>query len=586
MAHANKLLAPGAMPVIGRIFEANAAPERALAADLPVETQHGLPFVGTVVACQPGTSITVARRLTLDQDLFLADHNFVHAPAVKPLAECFPVLPMTASLEVMAETAACLAPGYGLIGFDAVTARRWIAVADGGALALRIEGRLIQHDAHRERARIAVQVYTGDDSKVAIDAMVCLGSHYDGAPQARLAPPAAGAELDAAAQYGQRRLFHGPRFQGLAGTIRLGPDGADAEVLVRPSHDWFAALPQPQLLTDPALLDTVGQLVALWSMQQGLAAFPIGLGRLELFGPVPAPGTRLPIRLSIGGKQLKMLSADIEIGDGAGGLWLRITGWKSWQFHWAPQLVEFQRQPAHTLLSDQQALPGAPAGIACRRIAAQTVAGFDLALLARHYLHGSEWAAFTSKAAAPARQQEWLLGRIAAKDAARAWCAPPGSAPLGLHPAAFAVTNDAAGRPRVANWPAGLPPPSISISHCCGQAIALASSQPAGIDIEQIAARDVHFAASFSTAAERLLLDAVAPSERDAWVTRLWCAKEALGKRLGTGVAGGPQQFEAQSLADDFSLQMRHHASGAATQVHTIKDGSFIIAFDTAVVDH
>jgi phosphopantetheinyl transferase len=585
MAHANKLLAPGAMPVIGRIFEANGAPERAPADQAPVP-RHGLPFVGTVVACRAGASITVARRLTLDQDLFLADHNVVHAPAVKPLAECFPVLPMTASLEVMAETAACLAPGYGLIGFEAVTARRWIAVADGAALALRIEGRLIAHDAQRGRARVAAQVYTGDDRTAAIDAIVCFGSHYDGAPQPLLAPPGADAELDAAAQYGQRRLFHGPRFQGLTGAIRLGPDGADAEVLVRPAGDWFAALPQPQMLTDPALLDTVGQLVALWSMQQGLAAFPIGLGRLEAFGPVPAPGTRLPVRLRMGGKQLKMLSTDVEIGDGAGGLWLRIMGWKSWQFQWAPQLVEFQRQPARTLLSDRQALPGAPAGIACQRISAQTLAGFDLALLARHYLHGNEWASFAAKATVPARQQEWLLGRIAAKDAARAWCAPPGSAPLALHPAAFAVTHDAAGRPRVACWPAGLPTPSISISHSGGQAIALASRQPAGIDIEQIAVRDAHFVDSFCTAAERLLLDAVAASERDAWVTRLWCAKEALGKRQGTGVAGGPRQFEAQSLAADFSLRMRHHASGAATQVHTIEDGGFIIAFDTAVAEH
>ena len=65
--------------------------------------------------------------MTLDEDLHLADHAFVHAPGVKPLFACLPVVPMTLSLEILAEAAACLAPGYGLIGFEEVWEfeRRW-----------------------------------------------------------------------------------------------------------------------------------------------------------------------------------------------------------------------------------------------------------------------------------------------------------------------------------------------------------------------------------------------------------------------------------------------------------------------------
>ena len=570
MAHSRTLLAPGATPVIGRMFEASAAREPAQ--DLPAAS---LPFVGTVLACVPGASITVARTLALDHDLFLADHNFVHAPGVKPLAECFPVLPMTASLEVMAETAALLAPGCGLIGFEAVTARRWIAVEQGGSLDLRIEGRLLDPGPHR---RIAVQVFAGDEPIAAIDATVWFGTHHDSAPAPRLQPVSGGTEQGAAALYGERWLFHGPRFQGLVGPVRVSVDGASAEVVARGAGDWFAGTPQPQLLTDPALLDTVGQLAALWSMQHGHAAFPIGIGRLDLYGPTPAPGTRLPVRLRINGQQIKMLIADVEIGDGEGGLWVRITDWKSWQFHWAPQLVEFQRQPARTLLSGEQALPAPAAGIACRRLDARTLAGYDLALLARHYLHGSEWPAFTVKGTVPARQRDWLLGRIAAKDAARAWCAQPD-----LHPAGFAVTSDAAGQPGLAYWPADWPTPFISIAHGGGQAVALAADTQVGIDIEQVRAHDEHCVAAFTTPAERLLLGAVPESARDAWITRLWCAKEAFGKRLGTGVTGGPRQFEAGSLAGDFSLPMRHAAGGTKSLVQTMQDGEFIIAFDIAV---
>ncbi len=566
-------LAPGAMPLVGRMYEAAA---QQLDGAGPAST---LPFVGAVLAGRGGAGITVERRLTLGEDLFLADHNFVNATMVKPLADCFPVVPMTVSLEIMAEAAACLVPGYGLTGFDNVVARRWIAVADGGALALRVEASVLEHDPAQRWARIAVQVYTGEVRAPAIEATLSFGAEYLAEPAPQACPVDACEEIDAAWLYAQRHLFHGARFQRLHGAVRVGPDGACAELRVLPAQDWFASQPAPQLLLDPALLDTVGQLIAVWSMQQGSAAFPIGLGRLELFGPAPAPGTLVPARIRITGRQLKMLSADVEIGDGAGGVWLRISGWKSWQFNWARQLTAFQRQPSHFLLSDRHHLPATPAGSVCQRLAAARVADFDLALLARHCLHPSEMAAFGAKAGLPKRQREWLLGRIVAKDAARAWSARSG-APF-IHPAAFAIENDALGQPRVAAWPAALPKPSLSISHSNGHAMALASASPVGIDIEQIAVCDEHFLATFSTVAERQLLAAWSGPQRDAWITRLWCAKEAFGKRLGTGVDVAPQQFEAVAVANDGSIQLRHRPSGVAAHVHTVRDGDFMIAVDS-----
>jgi phosphopantetheinyl transferase len=578
MAHLNTLLAPGAMPVIGRMFEAGAGQEEAVPARLaaPAVAAPVLPFVGTVRTFRPGAGITVERRLTLAHDLYLADHHFVHAPGVKTMAECFPVLPMTVSLEAMAEAAACLAPGYGLLGFEQVTARRWIALEQGGELALRIEGKVLDDAAPDGRRRIAMQVFAGaGDAAAAIDATVCFGTHHVPA-QPMPARGGAATVQDAARLYGERHLFHGPRFRGLSGPVRVRAEGASGAALVRHADDWFAGESQPQMLLDPALLDTVGQLAAVWAMQHGRTAFPIGLGQLELHAPTPAPGTLLPIHLTIVDQQLKMLIADVDIGDGEGGLWLRISGWKSWQFDWAPQLVAFQRQPAHSLLSEALPVPGAAAGLVGRRVAGGMVRGFDLALLARHYLHGSEWQAFSAKSALPARQRDWLLGRIAAKDAARVWCARPG-----LHPAAFTIVNDVSGQPAVGDWPPGWPRPRICIAHADGHALALASDAPAGVDIEKIAPRDAHCVESFCTAHERGLLAAVPDAERDAWITRLWCAKEAFGKRLGTGAAGGPHRFQAHSLAGDFSLGMRHAATGEQARIDTVRDGEFVIAFDT-----
>jgi phosphopantetheinyl transferase len=607
MAHPHHHLAAGAAPVVGRMFEAAmyddaatpglasapaSAPSSVTASALAGgESAHRLPFVADILACRPGASITVARRLVLERDLFLADHNFV-APEVKPLADCFPVLPMTVSLEVMAETAACLAPGYGLVGIEGVIARRWIAVTDGGALDLRIEGRVV-HQApagdHDGCARITVQVYAGSEATAAIEATLLFATHYDAAPPAFDARTAGAAPdavtLDGSAVYATRQLFHGPRFQGLDGPIRLGPEGASATMLLRPAHDWFAGQPCPQLLCDPALLDTVGQLIGVWCMQHGGTTFPIGLDRIDFHGPTPAPGTRVPVVFHVASRQLKMFGADVNIGDGVGGTWMRIRGWKSWEFQWPAQLVAFQRRPGQVLLSTAQALPGAGAGggAVCQRVTEAQIAGFDLALLARHYLHTTEMAQFLAKKALPKRQLEWLLGRIAAKDAARAWRAAQHGGPQ-LHPAAFAIINDARGQPHLAAWPDALPVPFISIAHCAGQAVALAAAGPVGIDIEQVVAHDDGFLAAFSSTAERRLLAGCAHPEHDTWVTRLWCAKEAMGKRMGSGVDGAPQDFEAHALCADGSLQLLHWPSGVAACIATLCDGDMMLAVDLSAM--
>lgn len=578
MARLNSLLAPGAAPVVGRMFEAGAvfadeAPAP-LRLHLPPQARPVLPFIGAIEAYSPRASITVGRRLALEHDLFLADHDFVHAPGVKPLAECFPVMPMTVSLEVMAETAACLAPGYGLVGFEQVVARRWIAVENAGALALRIEASVLAVDASADQARIAVRIFTQGEKSPAIEATVCFATRHQPA-RPSLASLTDGTAHDAAEMYGGRHLFHGPRFQTMNGQILVAAEGASARLLARGAGDWFADQKRPQLLTDGALLDAVGQLIAVWAMQHGRAAFPIGLDRLDFHGPTPEPGARLPIRLRVAGTQLKMAGAEVEIGDGKGGVWAHIRGWKSWLFEWSPRLVEFQRQPARVLLSEALELPAAPAASRCRQVGPEILKNFDLSLLARHYLHASEWPAFLAHADRPQRQREWLMGRIAAKDAARAW-----SGQADLHPATFAVVNIAAGRPTLAHWPLGETAPCISIAHAGGRALGVAAQHAVGIDIEEIAPRDGDFVAAVCTKGEQALLAAAPDHERAAWITRLWCAKEAFGKRLGTGAVYGPRQFEAAALESDFSLPMHCTASGVTSRVFTLREGGWIIALD------
>ncbi len=577
MAANASLLAPGARPLVGRLHELHA--QEALRDTWPAQPVPArLPFVGTVVSHRPGVDVTVERPLLPAEDRYLADHDFVHVPGMKA-ANSFPVVPMTMSLEMMAEVAACLVPGHGLVGIEDVNAVRWIVAGDGGADRLRIAASIELHDGPAGRHRIAVRIHAGDEPQPSISARLLFGRHYPAAPPSLpTAQHAAALEFDTATAYSRRLMFHGPCFQALCGAATLTAGDVRGELVVKAPRALFASTAAPQLLLDPALLDGVGQLVALWSFHhQQQAAFPVGMGRLTLCGPTPPPGTRVPARAVIRGRQLKMLIADLELGDGRGGTWLRIDGWRAWQFAWDPQMMAFQRDPVVQLLSDAQAVPLPPdaAPVQCRRIGATRVAHFDPVLLARHYLQPAEMAQF--QAVAAPRRISWLLGRVAAKDAARAWHVARGGMPL--HPGDFAIDNEAGGQPRVEHWPDEAAP-CISIAHCGSEAVALAGDGPVGVDIEAIAQRDEACVQAFTTDGERELLGRRTGAVRDTWLTRLWCAKEAMGKRMGSGVVPGPQHFVAQALCADGSLRMWHAHSGTGSVVTTLHAGGHIVAFD------
>jgi phosphopantetheinyl transferase len=170
----------------------------------------------------------------------------------------------------------------------------------------------------------------------------------------------------------------------------------------------------------------------------------------------------------------------------------------------------------------------------------------------RRYLSAAERADYQRRTPRAARQ--WLLGRIAVKDAVRQWLWDAGAGPV--FPIEVTVGNDASGRPHVAG-----PfddPPQVSLAHTGSLAAALVGgpgrySPSVGIDIEQITYRDELTVAAILTEAERRLLDTLCSSvaERPSWVTRFWTAKEAIAKAAGTGLGGRPHKFAVQRVDGD-----------------------------------
>jgi phosphopantetheinyl transferase len=114
------------------------------------------------------------------------------------------------------------------------------------------------------------------------------------------------------------------------------------------------------------------------------------------------------------------------------------------------------------------------------------------------------------------------------------------------------VENDASGRPVVrGGWKKDLPEnPCVSLSHTEGFTVAAAGPagrEGLGVDAEMLREPAEDFLDGAFADSERRLLDG-RRDERDEWVFRAWCAKEAVGKALGTGVLLDPTGLSVTAL--------------------------------------
>ena len=554
--------------------------------DLPVSARH-MPVLGRVVSYIPGQELAIERTLDLVEDPFLQEHLFVYAPH-KPPRECVPVLPLTMSMEFAAEAAALLSPGLGLIGFENVRGSRWVGLGESCRRDIRLEAVFVSHDAETGVRRIRVTLAT--DEGTHFSATVLFAEHYraelDWAPADTDDGPW---PITAEQVYGERFMFHGPAFQCIAGLGTLGNPAATAALAVRPADRLFASTPDPLLLTDPCVMDGVGQVVGLWAKMFDLCILPIGVDRVEFYCPPPPPGTMVPIRIEVvevNHDDIQMRS-HVELGDGSGGVWARLAGWADFIMPVSGRYLHSTDAPHRFAWSEELSLPDEPPGSVCTLLTREDFKGVNLEWTARLFLHARELEEYRTLASA-ARRREFLATRAAAKDAARLWLSRRYDTSELPHPSTLVISHDAAGRPYVklgdGELEDDLDLPLLSIAHTEGCAVALAADVPIGLDIEP-ATRDTRaILPSFATAEERALIDELADAYPDGvFPTKLWCAKEAVAKALGTGLQGRPKDFEAVAIEGDGDFLMQHGPTGERWVARTVRVGRFVVAWTSAV---
>jgi phosphopantetheine--protein transferase-like protein len=478
-----------------------------------------------VLASWPRTSprqTTTTRTISLEAMPYLADHCFYRQPVGwSESADRYPVVPLTTVLELMTDAARALSPGRKVIGMSDVRALRWLAVAPPVTVTtsatLRPDGNV----------SVTLDGYARGT--------VLLADEYPGSPQLPHRPLTGErpCEVTAKALYRDRWMFHGPAFQGVAELGPVADDGIVGELIAPPAPG--------------ALLDNAGQLLGFWIMMrtaQNRLAFPAGIDQVHYYGSPPKPGERVRCVIRIRSFSATEVIADLELRRVDGRLWASIDRWTDRRFDTDEVTWPVFLFPEHNRIAQRQA-----DGWFLVRDRWPDPATQELIM--RRYLGAAERADYQRRTPRAARQ--WLLGRIAVKDAVRQWLWDAGAGPI--FPIEVTVSNDASGRPRVTGpFPEA---PEVSLAHTGSLAAALVG-QPGylpgvGIDIEQITDRDDRTLAAIFTDTERGLLDTVCSSDpaRSSWVTRFWAAKEAVAKAVGTGLGGRPHQFAVQRIDGD-----------------------------------
>ncbi|WP_327697669.1 polyketide synthase [Streptomyces sp. NBC_00459] len=365
----------------------------------------------------------------------------------------------------------------------------------------------------------------------------------------------------AAQLYAERWMFHGPAFQGVTELTAMGEAHVRGVITTPPAPG--------------SLLDNVGQILGYWIMAtrtERTVVFPVGMREMRFYGQHPEPGTEVDCFVRITSLTDTVLEADVQLTVG-GRVWAVLSGWQDRRFDNDPQTRPVERFPGRNTLS--QARPGAWVLLHERW---PDLASRDLIM--RNSLGGEERSQYERHA--PRGRRQWLLGRIAAKDAVRRWLWDH-EGEGEVFPAEIQVHNDATGRPYVTGLHGRhLPPLDVSLAHRAEAGVAIVrprrpgstpGSMPGtgpGIDIEEVVDRDASTLTTALGPAELTLLRARSAATGDSeslWFTRFWAAKEAVAKAEGTGFEGRPRDFAVREATDEGD---RLTVSGRLAPVYTV----------------
>ncbi|BAL96452.1 type I polyketide synthase [Rubrivivax gelatinosus] len=214
----------------------------------------------------------VALRLDVARHLYLQEH----------VIDATPVLPAAAALEITAEAAATLWPGWKVVEMREFRLMKGVELKEP-ARALRV---LVSPPPYGSSE--GFEVVAALQSELAAGRFI---THYKGVVRLeqqlpageRVVPrPHREKSLTVERAYGEW-LFHGPRFQVIEGFDGLSQQGAGTAVRSTHPSAWLRGVPADAAgwVFDPALLDAAAQMAWLWARAfRDESALPAKFGRV------------------------------------------------------------------------------------------------------------------------------------------------------------------------------------------------------------------------------------------------------------------------------------------------------------------
>lgn len=464
---------------------------------------------------------------------YLIDHALLRQkPGWHCVADMDPVIPMTMAIELFAD-GALHKRGAGVVtAVQNIRVLQWMNVANGFTASLK--GRWQEEG----RLQMEIEKYAQAD--------VLLADNYEyGIGLMELPTGTALPErIPAVRDVYEKHMFHGPAYQGIRRIVRLGDKGITGMITGGEGKG--------------SLLDNAGQLFGLWLqviLEKDRVAFPVKIQEIRFLKAIQQTGVEYECTCMLTELNDEFASCDMVLSR-RGETCVMIRGWQNRRLEIDNRLWNVSIAPLHHLLATELA-----PGVFWFNQAYNRVVSWDFIL--KRYFNQREKAQYRQMSVT--RKKEWLISRVAAKDAVRALIRARQQ--QHLYPIELELVADVQGRP-------GMEGPftehiHVSLAHKKTEAVAVAANKPVGVDIEEIADRGAGFYDMVFTETERTLL---AGKELAEWATRCWVAKEAYGKMLGRGLMGNPKAYVIQKITDN-RLRI------ADTWIETIQHQNYIIGW-------
>ena len=413
--------------------------------------------------------------LVAECDLDLRRHPFLRqhclcANAVSDLdpdLTALPIMPLAVSMELLAEVAVALAGGgFVPIRFEQLRAYNWIALDEG----CRTDG-LEAHSLSDADGLVRVTARIRDGAGMPfVGAVVVLAntvrasdpSELQVAPLTEpLAPIWPSDELY------RTGMFHGPLYHSVESLAAWDDTGLDASLADTSIEGFFPPGERPALLLNPILLDAIGHVTAFWICQYigpNFSCFPSSIEAIDLYDAAREDtrggfiAGRLAFEQSDGEPWYLRGAFTCFAADGAP--LFRATGWRDRFFEMPQNFCRARGRPREEFYGDEasQLFGSLPDGALVWRVPAFPAKFFDIAggvwrrVLSRTILSAEEREHFAALLANPRKADEWLVGRLAMKEAARAWFVRYLAAQI--YPADLTIRTTPDGKPHLA--PEGL----------------------------------------------------------------------------------------------------------------------------------